>query len=317
LEQEDSNPAAFSDETSVEPNDFCVADCQPERRWTIDYRLRTLCNSQTSYEVGTFDFPSEGGWAPLSMLRFPLDSSWHGLQIGKENSLWGVHLEWLTPISQTIHGGLSDYDWDPPNPDGSFTDLGFADQRWTDGQMLTLDMECKMSDCLFGLPFEVWPISGFRWQRFGLTAYNLDQIKSKNKWDPFHIDGDVITFNQQYYICYIGGQLRRTLQVGQKQVLLTFQGDWGYTWGFSVDHHLLDDFYGLQATQGSSWHVSFTAEVPLNQRWSFGIQADYLNIRASGKDWEVGRNDLPGPRTNGVNTYSDQTSLTAFMRLRF
>jgi hypothetical protein len=308
--------AALSEDESAEPDNLLSAGYRPGQKWSVDYRFRSFINSQTSYEVGTEAFPPTG-WAPLSMLRFPLDSSWHGLQVGKENDLWGIHVEWLTPSSQNIHGGLSDFDWNPPNADGSFTDLGFAEQRWTDGQMLTLDVECKLSDDFFGLPFEVWPVTGFRWQRFGLTAYNLDQVKSNNQWNPVHIDGDIITFNQQYYISYLGGQLRRAVQIANREVLLTFQGDWGYTWGFHIDHHLRDNFYGLQATQGSSWHVSLAAEVPLTQRLSCGVQADYLNIRATGKDWEVGRQELLGPRTNGVNTYSDQTSLTAFLRLRF
>jgi Omptin family len=288
----------------------------PARTWTIDYRLKSFVNSQTSYEVGTPAFPPQG-WAPLSMLRFPLDSSWHGLQVGVEKPDWGVHVEWLTPISRVIHGDLADYDWNPPNTDGSFTDLGFMHETWTDGQMVTLDLEHKLCDRFFGLPFEVWPIGGFRWQRFDLTAYDLNQVKFDNQWTSIHHDGDIITFNQQYYIAYVGGQLRKTLYVAEtRPIHLTFQGDWGAAWAYSIDHHLLGNFFGMQADQGSSWHIAFTAEVPLNQCLSCGVEADYMNIRTTGKDWEIGR-PTNGPRTNGVCTYSDQTSLTAFLRLNY
>jgi len=144
-----------------------------------------------------------------------------------------------------------------------------------------------------------------------------NQVKFENHGSSIRHDGDIITFNQQYYIAYVGGQLRKTLYITEtRPIHLTFQGDWGATWAFNIDHHLLDDFYGLQAAQGSSWHIAFTAEVPLNQCVSCGIQADYMQIRATGKDWEIGR-ATAGPRTNGVCTYSDQTSLTAFLRLNY
>lgn len=304
--------------TNAVPNDLMTSAQVPNRVWTIDYRFKSFCNSQTSYEIGTIQSPSEGGYSPLSVLRFPLNSSWHGLQVGIEKPDWAIHAEWLTPISQQIHGTLADYDWDPPNSDGSFTDLGYAKQRWNDGQTLTLDLESKLSDNFLGLPMEVWPMVGFRWQRFCLTAYDLAQVKYHNRWDPIYETGDSIDFNQQYYICYIGGQLRKTFYITEeKRINLTFQGDWGATWGYHIDHHLNADggFYGMQQTQGSSWHIALTAEVPMSQRLSLGVQADYMEIRTTGKTWEVGRN--PDVWTNGVGSSSDQTSITAFARLNF
>jgi hypothetical protein len=307
-------PDPPAEEDAAVVSDHLLTTASPSARtWTIDYRFRSFMNSQTSYEVGTHDFPPQG-WSPLSMLRFPLDSSWNGLQVGVEKPNWGVHVEWLTPISQNISGSFADYDW--MKPDEPLTDLGYARERWNDGQMITLDLERKLSDHFFTLPIEVWPIVGFRWQRFGLTGYDLDQVRDSRQ-PPARYDGDIITFNQQYYMAYVGGQLRKTFSITEtKAIHLTFQGDWGATWAYSIDHHLLADFYGMQADQGSSWHIAFIAELPLNQRLSCGVQADYLNIRTTGKDWEIGR-PTQGPRTNGVCTYSDQTSLTAFVRLNY
>jgi hypothetical protein len=54
----------------------------------------------------------------------------------------------------------------------------------------------------------------------------------------------------------------------------------------------------------------------LNRRVSIGLQTDYLNIRTTGKNWDIGRPSA-GPRYNGVCAYSDQTSLTAFVRLNY
>jgi hypothetical protein len=314
-------PAAVSSSETSPSQEGSVAGigdwAASSRGWVIDYRCRSYIHSQTSYEVGTNEEPPRG-WAPQSMLRFPLDSWWNGLMVGVEKPDWNIHVEWLMPMSTTIHGSLADYDWqrDLKTYDGSFTDLGFAKERWTDGQMVTLDAECKASERFLGLPVELWPMAGFRWQRFGLTCYDLCQVKEDNVWNPYTDPGDCITFNQQYYIGYVGGQLRRTLPVGSTEVRMTFQGDWGYTWGYSIDHHLFKDFYGMLASQGSSWHIAFTAEVPIAEHWSIGGQVDYLEIRATGKDWEWNRYG-PGPRTNGVCAYSDQTSLTAFLRVCF
>jgi hypothetical protein len=316
--------ADFSQTTQLDPppgEDMDVASdrvftvAPPNRTWNIDYRFRSFMHSQTSYEIGTLEPPPQG-WTPLSLLRFPLDSSWHGLRVGVDKPNWGVHVEWMTPISREIHGDLADYDWNPPNPDGSFTDLGFMHETWTDGQTITLDVERKLCNYFFFLPLEVWPIAGFRWQRFDLTAYDLDQVKFQNQATSIRVPGDTITFNQQYYMAYVGGQLRKTVYWTETQPIhFTFQGDWGATWGFSIDHHLLADFFAMQATQGSSWHIAFTAEVPLSQRLSCGLQADYMQIRTTGKTWEVNR--LPDVWTNGVTSYSDQTTLTAFVRLNY
>jgi hypothetical protein len=306
-------PRIATNETPHEtPSETIVVPAAP-RVWTIDYRIKTFCNSQTSYEVGS---PPNNprSWAPVSQLRFPLDSAWNGVQVGVEKPDWATHVEWLTPLGQHINGYLTDFDW--RNPNTPYSDLGYMREHWNDGQTVTFDLERKLSDSVLGLPVEVWPMIGFRWQRFDLTAYDLDQVKYKNHPTDIHIDGDVITFNQQYYMCYLGGQLRRTINLSdQRQLRLIFQGDWGATWAYSIDHHLLPDFYGMQADQGSSWHLGLTGEFPMNQRLTLGVQGDFLAIRTTGKDWEVGRPAVP--RTNGVCTYSDQTSVTAFVRLNY
>ena len=50
---------------------------------------------------------------------------------------------------------------------------------------------------------------------------------------------NTISLNQQYYMGYVGGQLRTTLNVmGTCPVVLVFQGDWAATSGYNVDHHI-------------------------------------------------------------------------------
>lgn len=292
----------------------------PERSsdWTIDYRCRTLCSSTTSYEFGTG--PGEVPvYSPISRLDFPINSCWHGLQVGVERPTWGVHCEWLMP-QQGIQGELADFDWRVP--DASFTDLGLAQERWTEGQMLDLGLEFQLTKRFFGLPIEVWPTGGFRWQRLNIMCYDLRQYESNGRWHdpPITELGNIISFNQQYYVCYIGGQLRTELNFKRlPPVLLTFQGDWGSTEAYNVDHHLIreGDRYTLETTHGGSWHVSLTAEAPLTKRLSLGFQADHLEIRTTGKHHFL---NVPEGTDetwyNGVSVSSDQTWLTAFVRLR-
>ena len=119
----------------------------PAWAWTIGYRSRTLVSSVTSYEFG---MPAGvvPAWSPLSRLDFPLNSLWHGLGIGLQGPKREFHFEWLMP-QQGIDGELADYDWCPPNPDGSYTDLGYCKQRWTEGQMLDLSWKSKWSNTFF------------------------------------------------------------------------------------------------------------------------------------------------------------------------
>ena len=194
-----------------------------------------LCSSITSYEFGTRpEEPSQ--WSPVSRLNFSLDSVWYGLQLAHETPRTCFQIEWLA-AGKFIDGDLTDYDWYPPNPDGSFTDLGFARECFTEGQMLDIGYKCKPFDPPSVLPIEVWPMIGFRWQRFDITGSEVRQVKSGNEWldPPFTYEGDVITFNQQYWIGYAGLQLRGRLQIPMlRPIVWTLQGDWGYTEAYDV-----------------------------------------------------------------------------------
>ena len=286
--------------------------------WSIDYRYRALVSSGVTSTFGT-SAPPPTGYAPLSQLNFPLNSSWHGIRIERDQPTWGVHFEWMAP-QQSINGQLTDCDWQfsgPPGPDQQFTDLGFAQERFVDGQMIDLGLDFQLCDHVCRFPIEVWPTIGFRWQRFDITAYDGTQVKFYNQWldPPDQYPGDVITFNQQFYMGYLGGQFRMRL----RSVLLTFQADWGYTWGYNTDHHLVraGDLFTMEATEGNTWHLGFTAEVPLGCHVSLGFQCDHMEIRTSGTHR---LQNLPLGEDyswdNGVSVSSNQTSLMAFLRFR-
>jgi hypothetical protein len=325
--ESDIPPSVVPADSPSVPSDFQVG-VDPElgnvltrtpsssRLLTIDYRLKTFLNSNTSNEIGTSPDTSPS-WAPLSRLRFPINSVWQGLQVGVERPEFETHFEWLTPIGRGINGNFADFDWADGNNPTQLTDMGYAYERWNEGQSINLDLECKLSDHVLGLPIEIWPIGGFRWQRFNITAYDLFQQLSDGQPDGRHFAGDVITYNQQWYQCYVGGQLRKAIQLNnEREIRLTLQGDWGATWGYNIDHHLITDvpFYARERTQGGSWHIGLTAEVPLNKRLSLGVQGDYMKIHTTGKTWDT---RIAEPWTNGVNATSEQTSLTAFGRLSY
>lgn len=287
----------------------------------LDYRLRWLTDSHTSYEFGTPDLPPEG-WTPLSRLVFSINSLWHGVGVGWERPGWKVQFEWLTPMQRRVQGDLEDYDWYPPNPDGSFTDLGVMRQRWTDAQMLDLAGQFRLLDRPLSLPLEVWPGAGFRWQRLGLMASEPFQLKEFNVWqeDPWAYYGDVIAFKQEYFVGYVGGEIRATIESWRLPPLqVTFRGDWGWTDGYNIDHHLIreGDRYTKQSTHGDTWRVGLVFETLLRRCLSLGFEVDYLEISTKGRHHLI---NLPEgidlTWDHGVQAWSNQTWLTAFVRLR-
>jgi hypothetical protein len=291
-------------------------NADPARCWSIDYRFRVFASSDTSHEWGTQP-PPPIGWSPRVRENYSINSCWDGLYGEIHRPTWDVHFEWMMS-QQGIQGDLAQRQWNPPNPNGSYTDLGFSTERWSGsyGQMIDIGGERQLWDHLFRYPIEVWPMAGFRWQRFPLTGYDWTQVKLQNKWVDDFYPGDVLTFNQQYYIGYIGGQLRTRVAM----VALTFQGDWGYTWGYNVENNTFipGDDYTIDNTQGSSWHLGFTAEVFLNNQFSLGFQVDHVEIRTYGTHQEINYpKGTDAAWSNGVFVSSDQTSITAFLRCRF
>lgn len=287
----------------------------------IDYRLRSLNNGSTSYEFGTSEAPP-AGWAPLSRLDFSLDSLWHGLSLKLEQPVWELHVEWLTPIQDEMKGNLYDYDWLPPNPDSSFTDLGVMRERWISGQMLDVNLKVRLLDGMLGQPIQVLPLAGFRWQRFHLMAYDLAQLKEDNVWPaaPYTYSGDVIDFQQDYYSPYAGVQLRALLTFWSTlPTLLTLQFDGGYVAARNTDHHLIREGnrYTYDRTGGRSGRIAFVSELFLSENMSLGLELAHLSIHTTGTHQLVNVPlGIDETTDHGVRVWSDQSSLTAYFCLR-
>ena len=292
--------------------------CEPCREWYVDARIQRMYG-YTSYQFGTApgDTSPVAPYAPLSKLNFSLDSDWVGLRVGVRRCDLDVHFEWLMPMTRQIDGFMSDYDWNidtPRNDPNRLDSLTHSGERWNDGQKLELEADYKYSDCIFGMPIEVWPLAGFRFQRFDITAYNVDSIVPAR---GLVFVGDAITFNQQYYMGYIGAQLRKTIEREcRRPINLMFQFDYGGVGGYNIDHHLLRTpapRYTFESTGGDEFHLSLAGDIPLNCHLNLGLQADYTRIRTTGTH----RLTQPGTDLtwdNGVLVKSEQTALTAYLQ---
>ena len=103
---------------------------------------------------------------------------------------------------------------------------------------------------------------------------------------------------------------------------MTFQGDWGATAAYNVDHHIsgYEDEgkhrYTMESTHGGALHLALAAETPLTQRFNVGIQFDHTEIRTTGTHhmYMYGTEYVNETWSNGVSVTSDQTSITAFLR---
>jgi hypothetical protein len=288
--------------------------------WTIDYRCRTFCDSNTSFEFGTAPgrVPS---YSTASRLDFSLNSCWHGLQIASETPKSAFQFEWYMAGSP-IGCGFAEYDWFLPGPAGSFTDLGFANERFTEGQMLDLSYRYKPFERVFGLPIEAWPTIGFRWQRLDITTYDTTQVKANDQWlnTPWTWPGDAMTFNQQYYTGYVGALFRGKIITRKLPPLAwTAQGDWGYTEGYNIADYVgqMGDPRTMDATHGDTWHVAVSLEALFTPRISAGFQADHLVIDTQGTHHLINvPANIDQTWGNGENVFSRQTWLTAFVRIR-
>jgi hypothetical protein len=281
-----------------------------------------MVDSATTYEFGTpLDEPEP--FAPLSRLSFSLDSTWHGLQFALAQPKWRVQCEWLTPMQQHIAGVMADYDWniDEPADDPSRLDsLTHSFLRWNDGHMVDLGGAFKLADRLCDLPIEFWPMAGFRFQKFDMTASDLVYLVPADGPDPSTAGVDVIAFDQHYYVGYCGGQWGTTWRIGQTPLAIRFQGDVGPVAGHNVDHHLLreGDRYTIERTSGGAWHMALGLDVPLTRHLNLGCQADYQDIRTTGRQRllkEPLEQDLT--RTNGGLVTSQQASLAVYVRASF
>lgn len=308
-----------------------TAPCRQFGEFYVDYRIRRFGKAYTSYEFGD---PNPGGANPLGQLKFPLHSTWNGLEMGLEGPRWAVRAEWLTPFGHGIDGQLQDRAWLwqfaglPPSATPS--DFGVAPQRWIDGQMADVALEVKLWESQGDVPISLGPVGGFRWQKFEIMAYDFRQLSAFDTqtyqyvWfvPPPVTPGDSIRFRQEYLHYYVGGQLQIDLPPGAlcPGARLTFQADWADIQASNSDHHLLRQgtFITRERTDGDAWHIGATGEIFLTEQFTVGVEGEYTQIRTSGSHRFINQPlAIDQTWTRGVRVWSNQTAVTFFMRLRF
>ena len=146
-------------------------------------------------------------------------------------------------MAEDINGSMKDFDWSGPNM--APASLSSTPERWNDGQKIELEADYKLSECLLGFPIELWPLAGFRFQRFDMTGHDGEQLINDGTLGPgippvgYQWTGDMSTFKQQFYIGYVGVQLRKSIEREcHPPITLIFQADYGATSGRNVDHHI-------------------------------------------------------------------------------
>ena len=294
---------------------------QPCRVWYVDTRFQQMFDSNTSFQYGNDDreknLPS-GPYTPMSKLAYSLDATWAGLRVGVQKPNWDIHFDGLMPVGTGINGGMRDYDWninEPKNDPTRLDSLWNASTRWNEGLKLELEGEFQWSDHFFGLPLAFWPLAGFRYQRFDMTAFAGNEIVG-DRPGPAPNQGDVLTLNQQYYIGYIGFQLRGVIAHERRPpITVTFQADYGGTGGYNVDYHLFRGFHEMMSTGGGALHVALIADAAFNSHFGIGLQADHMEIRTTGSLLQIGDKGDWSSTDYGVQANSDQTSLTAYLRV--
>jgi hypothetical protein len=256
-------------------------------------------------------------WAPLSKLNWSLDSTWHGVEIGLEGRTERFHFRWMKPLTN-IDGHMADFDWLTPSAPSQLDSLTLSSLNWKEGQMIDFGGEMQLSNYLGHWPIEIWPTIGFRWQRFNMVASDIDYLVPP---DGFVYQGPVITFSQQYYFFYLGGQLRMDVVWLGVPINLKFEGDWSATWGYNSDHHLLRDDgtrFTMERTRGDTAHLAVAAEATFTQHLSLGVRLDHMAIHTTGTHrWVVHGMGIDEKWSHGVEVKSDQTSATVYARLRF
>ena len=280
-----------------------------EKKWSAELQFKRYFGSHTSYEFG---MPEPADWAPLSRLEFPMNTWWAGGEVRRSFSRFSVGAEVLTAIPMDSDGSFKDTDWTNSEQTNVMTDYGESQCRMEPSYMVRGDVDLKIADWI-GLPtwIDLRPVVGVRWQRLEFMAHNAVQ-----SYPPpsYHLEGDVIRFEQIYWQYFIGIKtdydLGRHIKVPRLKLL--GQLDWAYVVGDNSDHHLLREGnrWTYEKTRGDAWHASLGLKAGLTKNINAGLEFEYLRIRSTGTHRWV--NDVYGidkSWDNGVKVWSDQMSL--------
>jgi hypothetical protein len=288
--------------------------------WSVDVHVRSFFKSHTSYEFGNYFAPYQ---SPLSRLEFPMDTWWAGAEARRSfmNNRFSAGIEVMRNISRETDGVMKDSDWDDDGNPSRKTIYSESNCRMEPSYSVRADLDMSVADWL-RLPagLDLRPVIGVRWQR--LTFMIHDGSQSDVSTGQRALLGDLLHFEQVYWHYFLG--LKSSYDLGRpfklKRLVVTTQLDWAYVEGKNEDQHLLHpgNRFTYETTYGDAVHGAIGIKAGLTERVNLGLELDYLRIKTTGTHRLA--NDMFGINiswTNGVQVWSEQTSITMSLQYMF
>lgn len=302
------------------------------KNWEFDIGMQRFILSHTSYEFGNPDAPFQ---KPLSRLEFPLNTWWLDLKLRRTCPRWSIGGRAGFAVNPHTDGGLmKDSDWENVENTDMLTTYSKSQCEMEKGYLFRGDVDVNISDW-FKLPrsLEIRPLFAFQFQRFFLMAhdgmqwsngsYDVEEAEyPSGDLNSTPLPGDMIHFQQDYYIYLIGLRGSYELLRLGKNLMLKINGeaDWGPVLGYNQDYHVQREGsrFTYEKTSGNALYFSAGLDMIIAKDITAGLKMDYMWIRTTGvhrmSNIPLGQ-DQTWP--DGVKVWSDQTSLTAHISYAF
>lgn len=302
------------------------------KNWIFDFGLQRFIMSHTSYEIGTHADPL---YHPLSRLEFPLNTWWLDFELRRTCPRWSVGGRAGLSVARNTDGRMKDSDWMNEDDTDMLTNYSESACRAEANYQFRGDVDVNIADWL-RLPssIEIRPLFAFQFQRLNLMAHDGVQydigkympdeelVTMDGAMDTYEMKGDSIHLRQDYYMYLIGLRgVYNGIKIG-KYITIRARGeaDWGPALAYYEDHHLQrgGDLFAYFRGYGSAVYFLTGLDMIIAKTVTLGVSMDYLGIRTRGVTVHT---NIPRKEdfywSNGVKTWSDQTSLTARVSYAF
>jgi hypothetical protein len=119
------------------------------------------------------------------------------------------------------------------------------------------------------------------------------------------------TSNQQYYIAYLGAQLRKSFERETRPpVTMILEADAGAAWAYAIERDIAPAGEYHFNTSGQTAHLALILDAPFNCHTSVGLEFEHMETCTWGSIAHIGG----ATWTNGVQANSAQSSVTGYLR---